>query len=432
MSWRILAVAAAAAGVAAACGCSGCSEGGTVADARLLDASVPDSRPRHDVRPIPDVFPSAVPDLLPHCRSSRTLIPTPVSRGAGMACGRGCRQVTFGEDVNRYDVRGDLLVYSSGPGIDHDVYLVNLRTDQEWALRLFPPKTNGCRNVATDGRRVTYNCDQDPGGDAFIESFHSYDPATRVESDLTCLYMRVGRASFPYSMTLADAGPVVTMHMSSERGSDAFLFPWGGPRFINISQRAEGVWHTHASGPRVVWTQAMIWKGESGYTQIYVYHTATAAKRAVAPYAAHQYHPRINGDRVVWTDHRNAPGDMWNQSNSDIYVHDLKTGETKAVSTHPAQQDDPDVEGDRVVWMDYRNNSGTMTPSYPSEYGRCDVFLKDLSTGTEVQLTDFDHVDMPPSECRPRIDHGRVFYSAIVPKWGRAVFMIDLNKRRGH
>ena len=415
--------------LATAWSCSGCTDGeGTAVDARSPDAATVDRHiPSPDRTRPPDT--TVRPDVLPACNGSRTLTPKPVTRGAGIPCGPGCRQVTFGGDVNTFDVSGDLLVYTAGSGMGQDIYLVNLKTEKEWVIRLLPSGPIGCRNVATDGRQVTYNCDRESGQTAFVESFHSYDPNTKIEKDLTCLYMVAGKASVPRWMTLTTDGIVVTMHPSNQQGSNAYLLHWNSVFFVDISKRGLGVWWTRARGNRVVWTQHMMAYGESGYTQMVVYDTQTSKAQAVAPYASHQFRGRVNGDKVVWVDHRNAPGDLWNQGNSDIYVHDLKTGKTTAACTHKAQQDDPDIEGNLVVWKDWRNNPGTTAPKYSSDMKRCDVFLKDLSSGKEAQLTDFDKAEVPTKELYPRIDRRRVFYRGVIAHKGRAVFMIDLAKR---
>lgn len=410
-------------------GCGGCTGGeGVVLDARPPDAPVVhrDLLSRDTRRP-PDN--TVDPDVLPACNTSRTLTPKPVTRGSGVPCGAGCRQVTFGGDVNTFDVNGDLLVYTAGGGTDRDIYLVNLKSNKEWILRNYAPGQRGCFNVATDGHRVVYHCSQSHETTWFFETFHSYDPSTAVEHDLTCLYLDGNKSSAPRYMALSSAGMVVTMSKFSLQGSDAWLLRWDERSFTNISKRGRGVAWSRAKGTRVVWTQVMMLLGESGYTQIYLYDTQTNAVRAVAPHAAPQFRGRVNGDKVVWVDHRNAPGDLWNQGNSDIYLHDLKSGKTTAVSTHTAQQDEPDVEGDLVVWKDWRNNPGTTTPRYTSEMKRCDVFLRDLSSGKEEQLTDFDKAEVPTKGLYPRIDQRRVFYRGVIAQKGCAVFMIDLDKR---
>jgi len=153
------------------------------------------------------------------------------------------------------------------------------------------------------------------------------------------------------------------------------------------------------SGNRLVWTEIV-----GAYTQVMIYDTVARRKRVLAPHPGSQFHPRIEGDRVVWVDHRNAPGDMVDQRNSDIYVHDLSTGKTSAVTTHPAMQDYPDVQGDWVVWEDWRNNPKPV-PLYGGDFINSDVYARNMKTGEEIQLT-----SLPGMELRPQIDRGRVFF----------------------
>jgi hypothetical protein len=61
-------------------------------------------------------------------------------------------------------------------------------------------------------------------------------------------------------------------------------------------------------------------------------------------------------------------------------------------------------------------------PKYPSQFVNGDIYLKDLGTGEEVQLTEFDDMEL-----RPKVDNGRVFYRRGTGK-GLAVFMIDLDQ----
>lgn len=82
-----------------------------------------------------------------------------------------------------------------------------------------------------------------------------------------------------------------------------------------------------------------------------------------------QKHPAIYGDRIVWTDFRNGDG----YQTSDIYMYDLSTStETQITTSGSAYM--PDIYGDRIVWTDVRNGNG-------------DIYMYDLSTSTETQIT---------------------------------------------
>jgi beta propeller repeat protein len=75
---------------------------------------------------------------------------------------------------------------------------------------------------------------------------------------------------------------------------------------------------------------------------------------------------RISGDKVVWADFRNG--------NFDIYLYDLTTNTERQITTDAADQYSPAISGDKVVWVDSRN-------------GNCDIYLYDLTTNTERQIT---------------------------------------------
>jgi beta propeller repeat protein len=161
---------------------------------------------------------------------------------------------------------------------------------------------------------------------------------------------------------------------------DAYFYSYADESFTNISPAWGASWDTHMSGSR------------------------------------------IDGDKVVWVDHRNAPGGMTYPGNSDIYMHDISTGETVPVTTHPAQQTLPDVWGDWVVWMDWRDNPD---PTPGAGYKESDIYAKNMKTGEVVQVT-----DLPGLETHPRIDDGRIFFDARSTVDNKvAFFMIDMAAR---
>ena len=81
---------------------------------------------------------------------------------------------------------------------------------------------------------------------------------------------------------------------------------------------------------------------------------------------ADQKFPAIYGDRIVWMDRRNG--------NWDIYMYDLSTGTETQITTNPSSHEYPKIHGDRIVWEDSRN-------------GNWDIYMYDLSTDTETQIT---------------------------------------------
>ena len=78
-----------------------------------------------------------------------------------------------------------------------------------------------------------------------------------------------------------------------------------------------------------------------------------------------QLYPAIYGDKIVWYDDRNG--------NWDIYMYDLLTS-TETQITDNSDQFFSVIYGDRIIWQDYRN-------------GNHDIYMYDLLTSTETPIT---------------------------------------------
>ncbi|KKG12872.1 hypothetical protein EO97_02225, partial [Methanosarcina sp. 2.H.T.1A.15] len=90
----------------------------------------------------------------------------------------------------------------------------------------------------------------------------------------------------------------------------------------------------------------------------------------------------IYGDRIVWVDDRNDEGqtDYWDlylghDGNLDIYMYDLSTSTESQITSNNSTQFKPAIYEDRIVWQDNRN-------------GNLDIYMYDLSTSTETQITE--------------------------------------------
>ncbi|HEX6981312.1 MAG TPA: hypothetical protein VF181_00990 [Balneolaceae bacterium] len=77
-------------------------------------------------------------------------------------------------------------------------------------------------------------------------------------------------------------------------------------------------------------------------------------------------YPDIDGDHIVWQDDRNG--------NNDIFLYDLATNTETQITSNSAEQRSPLISGNYIVWVDTRN-------------GNDDIFLYNLETQTETQLT---------------------------------------------
>ncbi len=96
---------------------------------------------------------------------------------------------------------------------------------------------------------------------------------------------------------------------------------------------------------------------------------------------AEQRSPDVWEERVVWTDYRNS---SW--AGADIYFRDLSSpisAEMGITTGTSGNQENPAIYGDRIVWQDDRN-------------GNYDIYLYDLSTGTETRLTTSSAAELNP------------------------------------
>jgi len=400
-----------------------------VADTRVAD--VPGAERASDRGPADRTVSDGPRDLGPlpdACGGSRTLSPTTVAPYAAKPCGTGCKQVTFGNFVEKdYEVAGNLLAYvGSPPNGAFKVYFVDLTTGTERMLENYQGSLQGCSLVSTDGQKLAYTCVRAGLFGPWPEwdrSLTLLDPQTNLETDVHCVRVNLAAgACFPTYIALGTTGIVLNGTLGTCSQFDALFYRFPNGTFSNVSQKQGGVWHTHMSGPRVVWTEASaVWQA----AQVVLYDTQSGARTRVAAHdGADQYLPRIEGSQIVWTDHRNGPGGMLSPANADIYHHDLSNSTTTRVTTDPGTQERPDVWGDWVAWQDWRDSPGGL--SQGGQAANSDVYAKNLKTGQEVQLTSF-----AGHEAYVRVDNGRVFFRMLDAKNRASVFMIDLKTRLG-
>jgi beta propeller repeat protein len=93
---------------------------------------------------------------------------------------------------------------------------------------------------------------------------------------------------------------------------------------------------------------------------IFIYNISSGEKIPLAPGTS----PAIHGDRVVWAS-SNGSGF------SGIYMHNISTNQTTLIKN---QGWDPAIYGNIIVWVDGRN-------------GNSDIYMYDISTGEERQVT---------------------------------------------
>ena len=91
--------------------------------------------------------------------------------------------------------------------------------------------------------------------------------------------------------------------------------------------------------------------------------------------------PVISGDRIVWADGRNG--------NSDIYMYDITTGTETQITTNGSNQMNPATYGDKIVWADNRNGN--------SDLWNYDIYMYDITTSIETPIATGKSKQLSPS-----------------------------------
>ena len=154
----------------------------------------------------------------------------------------------------------------------------------------------------------------------------------------------------------------------------------------------------------VVWTDAT----DQTDIEIYAHRISTSTTWNMTDHPSDQFTPQMDGTRVVWTDLRNGDGEYWGSyENADIYMYDFANDSLTRITDGEWVKYRPDISGDRVVWQDYR---ACDQPNNVEDFSQVDIWMHDLSTGEDLQITNLDG-----SESQPLIAGGKVFFFKRVP-----------------
>jgi hypothetical protein len=404
-------------------GCAGCACGGSSGvddagkDARVVDTSV-------DIGVDLGVDSGRPPDQGKKvtCGGTRTLNPVTIQPGPAQTCGPGCKQISWGyAPDHRFEVAKDLLTYFTSGGPGYRVFTIDLKTglERRWHPERPTDKSAGCKLVATDGTKIVTTCIQEwKDQPTWTRSITTIDPDAATETDLLCLDRDSAKGHCaPTSISLNSTGVTVNWTLGSCGQSTALFLPNGDTKLLSLAPPPDRAGWAMGQGDKIVWHQ---FKSGWGGWRIVVHDLTTGKEWRVDPREGQkgdQWGARIEGDKIVWMDHRNDPsGDSFTPRNVDIYHHDLSTGLTRAVTTHAAKQELPDVYGDWVVWHDFRATANGLTGD------NIDVYAKNMKTNEEVGIATSTR-----SEAHPRVDRERVFFRAFDEKvTGLYLFMVDI------
>ncbi len=171
------------------------------------------------------------------------------------------------------------------------------------------------------------------------------------------------------------------------------------------------------SGDYIVWQD-----NRNGNDDIYLYNIITGEESRITTDLENQWNPKIYRDIIVWQDFRSGFG------TPSIYAYNITTGGPELqVSDGSSSQTVPIIFGNRIVWSDDRSgisqiflngttpgselplSSNTGSQYNPAIYGNLvvwyddrsgtnqDIYLYDMSSLSETQVTDESHDQSNPA-----------------------------------
>ena len=153
-----------------------------------------------------------------------------------------------------------------------------------------------------------------------------------------------------------------------------------------ITTNPSNSWESSIYGNKIVWTD-----NRNGNTDIYIQDLSTKEQIHTTNTAA-QHSPDIYENKVVWEDERNG--------GHDIYLQDLSTKKQTRITTS-GKAYSPKIYDNKIVWMDGRNGGSLDGNNQP--VGNWDIYMYDLSTSKEYQITTNNSTQVDPDIYKDRI-----------------------------
>jgi beta propeller repeat protein len=155
--------------------------------------------------------------------------------------------------------------------------------------------------------------------------------------------------------------------------------------------------------------------------EVFLLNMSTGEIRQITDDDYVQKSVRISGNTIVWLDNRNEENDEYPHY-FDVYAYDLKTGEEKRITSDCTVTDtDLAISGSTIVWTDNRNDDPTTRIQTHPPVSNDDIYLYDLSTGQEVQVT-----NSPACDSSPVIDNGRIVWERRLAARGCDIYLYDI------
>jgi beta propeller repeat protein len=272
-------------------------------------------------------------------------------------------------------IYGDRVVYQDYRNGIH-IYMYNLSNSKETQITIndsiqWSPAIYGDRIIWTDERNG--------------EEIYMYNLSTFNETRIT--NTKITNNESP-GINHGKIYPAIyedrIIWLEVDNGNQAiYMYNLSTGKEIQIAAIKSYIYRPAIYGDRIVWSD-----GSNGKFDIYMYNLLTENKTQITKNGS-AVSPVIFGDKIVWQDDRN------NEGNSDIYMYNLSNLKETQITTS-GKSFNPSIYNDRVVWRDSRNPTefnGTVDEMPPTFYALNDIYMYDLSTLKEYQITANPSVD---------------------------------------
>lgn len=159
-------------------------------------------------------------------------------------------------------------------------------------------------------------------------------------------------------------------------GAEDKFNPKKAEAFKPLEEKILAGWQGALDGDR------LMARGEKGFTVTDLSSNKQLASISVEDDAGFD----ISGNYVVWSDLRNEETPIgqlgsYDVSNADIFLYNLSTGEESQLTTDPSAQINPRIWENYIVWMD---NASDTIKDYPSHW---QIVLYNIETGEQKTIT---------------------------------------------
>ncbi|WP_240664302.1 hypothetical protein [Methanosarcina sp. MSH10X1] len=333
-------------------------------------------------------------------------------------------QITTSGSASSPESHGDRIVYTDARNGDDNIYVYDLAARREAQIT-----TSGSAVApAIYGDRIVWEESRNGNNDIYMATITwTEEPPVDDNNTDDSNETQVTISGSAYNPAIYGDRLVWEDYRSGN--ADIYMYDRTTEKETQITSSPDAQTHPAIYGNRVVWQDD---GGEDdGWVNhgIFMYDISTNKKMRISPTEL-AYDPAIYGNRIVYSSTRNG--------NTDVYMYDLSTSKEAQITSSPDAQTNPVIYENRVVWQDdggeddgYINHgifmhdistskkmriSPTELAYEPAIYGNrivysstrdgnTDVYIYDLSTSRETQIT-----SSPDKQAAPAIYENRIVW----------------------